>query len=155
MQLLSVKPFRETPGYCGPASLKMVLEYFGIHISEKKLARLTGATRVKGVEALGLARAARMLGCKAHIKDSATFADIHAYLKRKVPVIVDWFSMDDGHYSVVVGMDRRKIYLQDPEVAQVRAMDLQTFKRVWFDFPHDYLRSKNDLLIRRLIAIYR
>ena len=155
MQLLQVKPFRQAPGYCGPAALKMVLEYFGIHKSERELARLTGATREKGVEASGLVQAARILGCNTRIKNNATFADIRVYLKRKIPIIVDWFSVDDGHYSVVVGMNQRKIYLQDPEIARVRAMNLLTFKRLWFDFPHNHLRSKRDLIIRRLIAIYR
>ena len=42
MKLLAVKPFQETlnVGYCGPAILKMVLQYYGIDKSEKELAKL-------------------------------------------------------------------------------------------------------------------
>ena len=32
-------------------------------------------------------------------------------------------------------------------------MKLTTFKRLWFDFPNDYLKSKSELIIRRMIVI--
>ena len=38
--LLKVKPFRESAGMCGPASLKIVLDYYGVKKSEKELAVL-------------------------------------------------------------------------------------------------------------------
>jgi len=36
--MLKVKPFRQTVGYCGPATLKMVLDYWGVNKTEKELA---------------------------------------------------------------------------------------------------------------------
>ncbi len=153
--MLKVKSFRQTTGYCGPASLKMVLEFFGVRRSEAALVKLSGATRPRGVEAAGLVRAAKKLGLKASVKNFATFEDIRKYLTRGIPVIVDWFSEDDGHYSVAVGLDRKYIYLQDPEWGRPRRIDRQTFQRVWFDFPGDFLRNKNDLIIRRLIVIWK
>ncbi|MDP3974807.1 MAG: cysteine peptidase family C39 domain-containing protein [Candidatus Jorgensenbacteria bacterium] len=155
IKLLNVKPFQETPGFCGPASLKMVLAYYGMRKSERALARLAGATRNQGVEVPGLAKAARRLGFTVLIKDRATLADIKRFVGKGVPVIVDWFSKDDGHYSVVVGITQSTIYLQDPEIARVRAMDVKTFKRVWFDFPGDMLRSKNAVILQRMLVVYR
>ena len=40
--LLDVKPFQETlnADMCGPASLKIVLEYYGVNKSEDELAQL-------------------------------------------------------------------------------------------------------------------
>lgn len=153
-KLLNVKPFQETAGWCGPASLKMVLGYYGVRKSERELARLSGATRSQGVEAPALAKAARRLGFNALIKDRATLSDIKRFIKKGIPVIVDWFSNDDGHYSVVVGITPRVIYLQDPEIGRVRAMDVKTFKRVWFDFPGDILRSKNAVILQRMLVVY-
>ncbi|MBI2278604.1 MAG: C39 family peptidase [Candidatus Brennerbacteria bacterium] len=155
VKLLNVKPFRETSGFCGPASLKMVLAYYGVRKSERALARLAGATRSQGVEAPGLVKAARRLGFIARIKDRATLADIKKYIRKCIPVIVDWFSNDDGHYSVVVGITKSTIYLQDPEIGRVRAMDTKTFKRVWFDFPGDILRSKNAVVLQRMLVVRR
>ena len=42
--LLLVKPFQETlqAGRCGPASLKMVLAYYGVERTEEELAKLCG-----------------------------------------------------------------------------------------------------------------
>lgn len=153
IKLLRVKAFQETPGWCGPASLKMVLAYYGVRKSERALARLSGATRTQGVEAPALAKVARKLGFSALIKDRATLADIKKYLKAGTPVIVDWFSHDDGHYSVVVGLTRDTIYLQDPEIGRLRTMDIKTFKRVWFDFPGDVLRSKSAVILQRMLVI--
>lgn len=95
------------------------------------------------------------MGFQASLKDFASFSEIKKYVKeKKTPVIVNWFSKDDGHYSVVVGIDHKKIYLQDPGIGKIRILDLETFNRLWFDFKAPIFRSKNDLIIRRMIVIY-
>jgi len=132
----------------------MVLEFYGIKKSEKELAKLSGATVAHGVEAPDMLKIAKKFGFKGFIKDYAAFADIKKYLKQNIPVIVGWFSKDDGHYSVVVGMDKKFIYLQDPEYIKVRKMDLKTFERVWFDFMGDFLKSPKDMIIRRMLVIF-
>jgi hypothetical protein len=45
---MRLKLFKQSKGYCGPASLKMVLSFYGINKSENYLARLTKATRERG-----------------------------------------------------------------------------------------------------------
>ena len=154
--MLAVKPFRQAEGQCGPASLHMVLAYYGIEATEKELARLSSSTRKHGVETYGLLRAARAYGVKGFVKDRASFSDLRAHvLKKGMPVIVDWFSTNDGHYSVVVHLDKKFIYLQDPEIRGIRKMSMETFRRVWFDFPGLYIKTPNDVLLRRMIVIYK
>ena len=80
-------------------------------------------------------------------------SDIKKYLDKKTPVIIDWFNKDDGHYSVVVRLDKKHICLMDPELADIRKLDRATFKRIWFDFPGDFMKRKNDVIIRRMIVI--
>lgn len=152
--MLSVKPYRQQTGYCGPASLKMVLGYFGMNKSERELGRLSGCTERAGTPGEGLLAAARKLGFAGKIIDQADIANLRAYVKQKIPVIVDWFSTDEGHYSVVVDVTPTAVVLQDPELGRARTLKLADFKRVWFDFPGAYLKTKKDLKIRRLIAIY-
>lgn len=152
--MLNITPFRQKPGYCGPASLKMVLDYFGVKITEKKMVEITGCTITRGVDAEGLVRAARELGFHATINDFSDLKDIGDWVNRKkIPVIVDWFAFEGGHYSVVSGIDKENIYLEDPSLGHRRAMKLTTFKRLWFDFPNAYLKSKSELIIRRMIVI--
>ena len=152
-KLLNVKPFRQSAGHCGPASLKIVLEYYGIHKSEKELSRLVGSTTAMGVSAENIARAAKKLKMNAIIKDYSNLADIASYLNRGILVIVDWFSQTDGHYSVVVGLSKENIYIQDPELGFLRTMKRHAFMTLWFDFEGKYMVRKEDIIIRRMIAI--
>jgi ABC-type bacteriocin/lantibiotic exporter with double-glycine peptidase domain len=162
MQHLRIRSFQETrnAGRCGPASLKMVLSYFGVHKSEASLARLCGTKRVIGTDVAGLVRAAEQLGFNVYVKEFSTFRDIQKWLKRGVPVIVDWFSkgraeltVADGHYSVVIGLDRNWIYLVDPEFGRRRRLSRPEFRRVWFDYEGEYVRSRKDMIIRQIIVV--
>jgi len=163
---LDVKPFQETlhAGMCGPASLKIVLDYYGINLSEKKLAGLTRTTRKTGANDQGIANAAKSLGFRVQIKNKSGLDDIEKWLKKGAPVIVNWFTrgrsdysnseVADGHYSVVAGLDDKHIYLQDPEIGELRKIEKDDFMKVWFDFKGRYIKT-DELIIRQLIAIYR
>lgn len=151
--MLQLKPFRQTSGFCGPASLKIVLSYYGVEKSEKELVKLTGCTKTGGTTADAILAAAKKLGFTGFCKDFSTIAALRQLLKKGVPVIVDWFSADEGHYSVAVGVDAKSVYLQDPELGGIRKMDVEDFKRVWFDFPGKYIKSKQDVIVRRMIVI--
>lgn len=153
--MLKLKPFRQKIGFCGPATLKMVLNYFGLEKTEQELAQATGCTKEKGIEADKIVAAAKQFGLKAQIKDNASFDDVKKYLNKKIPPIVDWFYKDDGHYSVVVDLDKENIYLLDPSIGHLRAVRLKKFYRIWFDFPGPYIKTKNDLILRRLIAVFK
>ena len=164
--LLPVQPFRETPhaGMCGPASLKMVLAYYVVEKSEAELAVLCGTDPELGTSDEGIKRAAESLGFEVEIHNERTIEDIDAWLDKKVPVIVDWFTrgrtdyvaseVPDGHLSVVVGLDAHNIYLQDPEIGELRTMSRDDFMKVWFDFKGSHIATWDDMIIRQLIAIY-
>jgi ABC-type bacteriocin/lantibiotic exporter with double-glycine peptidase domain len=149
---------------CGPASLKMVLSYYGIEETEQGLAELCKTDSELGTDAVALKRAAEGHALKVEVKDGATFDEIKSWLDKKVPVIVDWFSrgrtdysesaVPDGHYSVVVGLDEQYVYLQDPEIGGLRKIKRDDFLKVWFDFSGAYIRSLDEMIIRQLIVIY-
>lgn len=152
MRRLTVPLIRQAPNQCGPASLWMVLSFFGKRVSVSTLAR-RARTTVMGTRAQDLARVARSYGFSASIKDRASLRDIRACLRTGIPPIVDWFSTDDGHYSVVVDCNRSQITLNDPEIRRRRTLALETFERVWFDFRGNVLRSPRQLELRRLIIV--
>ncbi len=164
-KMLKVKPFQETlgVGMCGPASLKILLFYYGIEKSEKELAKLCGTKKDLGTDDQGIKKAAESFGFKVKIKNNSSFRDIEMWLEKDVPVIVNWFTrgridytdadVSDGHYSVVCGLDNKYIYLQDPETGNMRKLDKEDFMTVWFDFTGKYIKS-NELIIRQIIAIY-
>lgn len=163
---LDVKPFQETlhTDMCGPASLKIVMDYYGVNKSENELAKLCKLVPGLGVDDKSIKEAAETLGFKVEIKNESSFEDIEIWLKNGVPVIVDWFTrgrqdyddseVADGHYSVVFGLDDEYIYLQDPETGGERKITQEDFMKVWFDFTGYYLKPE-ELIIRQLIAIYK
>ncbi|MCK4524957.1 MAG: C39 family peptidase [Candidatus Andersenbacteria bacterium] len=165
-KILKVKPFQETlnASMCGPASLKIVLKYYGMEATEKELARLAGASSNLGADDKGLALAAKHFGFKVKIKNNNSFKDIERWLDKKVPVIVNWFTrgrkdypdsaIADGHYSVVAGLDNRFIYLQDPEIGKIRKLKRDDFMKVWFDFRGEYVKP-NELIVKQVIAVCR
>ena len=154
--MLNIKPYRQKPEYCGPASLKMVLDFYGIGKTEDELAKMAGYVPTKGTKSEGLIKAAKELGFKAFQKDFSEIEDLKEYvINKRIPVIVEWFSADDGHYSVIVDIDKKNIYMQDPELGNLRTLDIEIFKRVWFDFNEGLLKSKDDIIIRRMIVIYK
>jgi len=146
---------------CGPACLKIVLAFFGVRKSERVIATACNATPASGTTGRNLAIGAERLGLRARIIDRASFPLIGKWLRRGVPVIVDWMStvtsdptresMACGHYSVVYGLNRRDIFLQDPAVGQ-RRISRDRFLAVWFDFEDVFPQHTRDLLIRRLIV---
>lgn len=163
--ILEVRPFQETlhADMCGPASLKIVMNHYGIEKTEKELAELCKLVPGMGADDKSIAQAAQSLGFKVEIKNESSFEDIEEWLKKGVPVIVDWFTrgrqdyddseVADGHYSVVCGLDDEYIYLQDPEIGKERRIERDDFMKVWFDFTGYYLKPE-ELIIRQIIAIY-
>jgi ABC-type bacteriocin/lantibiotic exporter with double-glycine peptidase domain len=159
---LQTQHVAQSTAMCGPACLRIVCAYFGLNISESKAARLCRTSLATGTTGRNLVRAARELGFGAKIVDQARFAEIERWLRRGVPAIVDWMStvnteprqsaMACGHYSVVCGLDREYILLQDPAVGR-RRIARRKFLKVWFDFQSDYPREQRDLLIRRMIVV--
>ncbi|MEK7574900.1 MAG: C39 family peptidase [Patescibacteria group bacterium] len=164
--ILDVKPFQETlhAGMCGPASLKIVLDYYGLIKAEQELAELTGVTADMGTDDKNIIRVAESFGFKTVVKNESDFSDIESWLAKGVPVIVNWFTkgrsdypdsvVAEGHYSVAVGLDDENVYLQDPEIGALRVFTRRDFMRVWFDFRGEYIKPE-ELIVRQLIAIYK
>lgn len=157
--MIKLKPFRQTPGFCGPASLKMVLNYYSISVSEAELAKLSGTTQKKGTSIEGLIKAAKHFGFQAFLKTNSSLNDLRYFVKREIPVIVDWFSEDDGHYSVVVDIDKNNIVLMDPALRKIliyirrRKFSTEDFFRIWFDFPGDFIKDSKDLTLRLMLVV--
>lgn len=138
-------------------------DYYGLYKSEADLAKLCKRDDDLGTDDKSIKAAAESLGLKVEIKNNSEFSDIEEWLKKDIPVIVNWFTrgrydypedeVADGHYSVVIGLDSDFIYLQDPEVGRMRKVDREDFCRVWFDFKGKRIERWDDMVIRQLIAI--
>lgn len=159
--MLKIKPFKSSPAHCGPGVMKMFLGYYGIERTEKQLAKELKWNKVGGVRAKNIVKAAKKYGFKGFIKDNSSFDDIRYYvLKKKMPVIVEWFLEDEAHFGVVAGIDSKNIYLMDPYrkfKSFVRVLPLfgesPSFQALWFGFEGAYMKSKKDLILRRMVVL--
>src|SRR3989344_9024424 len=146
-------PFQQGyDGSCGPASLKIALESLGRKKTEKELRKLCRVGK-GGIELEDLLKVAKKFKLKGFIKKNSDIKEIRNYLRKKYEIIVGWFHESDGHYSVVSHIDKENIYLQDPELGHLRAMRIELFKRIWFDFPGDFIKTKNDLQLRKMLVL--
>lgn len=152
--MIKVKLFRQTPGLCGPASLKMVLDFYGKEFSEKELARASGYCPEQGTNPQGILSAAKKLGFQGLLREKSSLDELEAIINKGIPVIVDWFWEDEGHYSVVVGFNKKNIILADPSLKRLRKMEKEKFLRVWFDFEPDFMKTEKDLILRMMIVVF-
>lgn len=141
--MIRLRPVTHQYAYCGPACLQIVLEYFGIRETQKKLGKIGGTTRVTGTPHHGMIKTLRAYGFDVKaMHTTSTYDDLrNLVVKKKLPVIVNWYSVFNppasGHYSVVVDIDKKNITLMDPEIRGLRTMPLDEFNKLWFDFDED------------------
>ena len=121
---------------CGPASLRMVMSYYGLYLSEKDIAEACAHTYELGCRSEDMACAARELGFEVLLKNNSTIEELVRLVNAGVPVIVDWFCGDppEGHSSVVVGASDENLYILDPYLEEMRVVSKYDFRRCWFDF---------------------
>jgi predicted double-glycine peptidase len=139
-------------GFCGPASLRMILAHYDLKKSEKELGKLTNCT-IEGTTAKDLVRAAKSLGFNAHYSDNNTWENLYNEVNKNGPVIVNWFSQISGHFSPVYDIYKNEIVLADPEYGFVREMKKNEFLPLWFDFDKIYPETQSDFILRRMITI--
>jgi predicted double-glycine peptidase len=139
---------------CGPASLRMVMAYYGLELSEKDLADASGHSYESGCRSEDMASAAKNLGFDVYLKNNSTIEDLSRLVNAGAPVIVDWFCGDppEGHSSVVIGVNDKNIYILDPYLEEMRVVPKEDFRRCWFDFYETPITPQN-LYVGQIIVI--
>ncbi len=117
--LTNFKTYQQTTEYtCGPASVLMVLNYFGeTGYTEMEIAEIAGCQEGTGSTPQGLTTFFESIGWEVTNNlsdgsengeeefDSETFAAwVIENLSEGTPIIVDWIDWD-GHFQVIIGYD--------------------------------------------------
>jgi predicted double-glycine peptidase len=131
---------------CGASALQAVLSYWGKDVEEQELMQRLHTSPETGTYVGDIARVAREFGFSAEVQEDLTLPDLHAALTKGIPVIVcgqawrsredsdrsaqeDW---EDDHYFVVLGMDNKYVYYQDPFVKRGNAfISHRLFEESW------------------------
>jgi len=153
--LINLPHIRQNTDYtCGAAALMAVLQYYRLYDeTEAELAIALNATEDWGTEPEAIVEIASSYGIQAIYKQ-CTLDEIMEDLHMGWPTIIlyqawsdnfklwknDW---DDGHYSVIVGIDHYNVYLEDPSLPnEIGYIPRDEFLERW----HDIDKSNNKLI---------
>lgn len=138
--LLPVPHFEQSDdGACLPACLRMVLAYWGQHLTEKTVGQQIG-TEEFGTP-LFYARRLNWPGYQVWV-GSLSEAQLKQHLQNKQPVIarvwtemLDYWDVETSHVVVIVGYDDEFVYFNDPAFAQTRRPVLwDAFLASWAEY---------------------
>jgi len=161
--MLEIKPFVQSdPSLCGPAVIKMLLNYYGIEASESEIAERCHHTYEVGCTDLQMKEALESYGLAVKIYENSSIEDLKYWINHRIPIIIDWFSVsgsdDDvgsGHSSIVVDVDTERVYLIDPWNGDVRKIKHKNFLGVWFDWRTDpYITTWENMILRQAMIAY-
>ena len=134
--ILPVGAFRQTAGFCGPAALKIVLDYYQRIFTEKTLSRMCQATAA-GTNPDKIVAAAQKLGMKAYQKEKMTAEEVKKLVRQGTPVIANFQlkpKLGEGHYAVIIGSGKDTFILADPqEDLGYREVKVKDFMELWYE----------------------
>ncbi len=139
---------QKTEYTCGPASMKMALEHFGIKRSEEELASTLRTERKVGTSEHDMIMCADFFKMNYAVKRNASFEDLERLQKEGYVTILryylPWEKID--HYAVFKKVDRGRIYLWDPCYGPDRSYSLNYFSKIW-KFDPKIGKDKNHWLL--------
>jgi predicted double-glycine peptidase len=134
----------------------MILDYYGIEKSEDELCEELDHTYEYGCTNESMVDYFNRNGFKSELKTFCTIDDLRKEIDEGRPVIVDWFSTNCGHASIVVEVTKNYVIFYDPEEDKFVAMPYHEFMTVWFDWKNSpYISTWEDMVIRGMITIRR
>jgi predicted double-glycine peptidase len=146
---------------CGASALRAVLSYWGREVDEAQLMQLLHTNSEIGTNPEDIASGARFLGFDAEVIEDLTLDQVEQFTADGSPVIAlaqVWLSeqeperpledvWDNGHYVVVLGVDRDFVYFQDPFIQMSKAfVPRNTFEDHWHQVMGGDLERKPKLI---------
>lgn len=152
MTMIPLHRVVQLPAYCGPATLAMMLSQYNIIADQRAIAQEGKAVDFiedHGTRIDQLALATRNIAphLRMWAKRDATFEDIDTLInKLGLPVGVEWQDVgandqwddDNGHYSVIIGIDmeNRTLTIRNPndcDEVDDKEYTFEIFDKAWFD----------------------
>ncbi len=169
---LIVQCVQQEEAHCGPATVEMLFSFYGLTISQSKIARAGGMSDViQLAPGMRLDELSQAVGVIFPAGEYALLAKYHSSLEDiveiveglRLPVGIEWqgrfarndgSAYDQGHYSVItaVDCDRRRLFIADPEDRNILTADgviaLDDFEPRWWEV--DILPKPGDFSITRV-----
>jgi len=153
--MLNIKPIKQKKRMCGPASLSIVLKYYGINKNQEELKKILSSTYLTGTKNKKIIKVSKDFNLKAKYKTNSSINEIRKLLSKKIPPIIGWFSPEGAsHYSVIKGLDKSNIFIVDPELNKTRKIKIKEFEKNWFDINWENLNFFKKIIISSKIFFY-
>ena len=149
MKILDFPEIKQTFKYdCGANALESIFSFYGLDILEEEIIKIAKTVDKTGTPILGMLKSNRHFGFKANIK-YLEINDLKKLINKKMPVILriqawsgkkdnDWKNdWSHGHYVVVIGYDKNKIYFEDPWSIKRTFLTFEELKHRWHDVDID------------------
>ena len=139
-----IRSRQSTLSSCGGACLHAVFRYYDINETEKEINKLCEMSR-NGIEPEAIVNAAKEFGLSSKLITHCRVNTLKNLVKNGIPVIVamvawgkygekNYNTDEDGHYVVVIGFDKARVYIEDPAILHGRAfLDWFEFEQRWHD----------------------
>ncbi|MEK6918735.1 MAG: C39 family peptidase [Nanoarchaeota archaeon] len=124
---------QKTDYTCGPASLKMILEFFGIKKPEIILAHQAHTKKKTGTTHEQMINLVRREGLYCYVHNQSNINTIKHFITAGLPVIISFKNPEDkeGHYAVAIGYNKGIIILNDPWNGKNFKIDDKVLKKFW------------------------
>jgi ABC-type bacteriocin/lantibiotic exporter with double-glycine peptidase domain len=128
---------------CGPACIKMTVDYFELPFSLKKIEDVSQYKKKDGLSNKDTVNTLRRLDLQVKEVSNADWATLIKYNTPKNVIIVSWMLKGYiGHFSVVDKITKSAIYLADPEAGKIVKLPKLVFMRLWFDYDEMWYPKK-------------
>jgi uncharacterized protein len=143
---------------CGAAALQAVLGYWGVRAQEQTLMNALHTNEITGTTPESIIRVAREMGLDAYARENLDIQALEETVIR-IPVICaiqawpisrpakfTWKKCwEEGHYVVVIGIDKQNVYVEDPSLFGTRGViPREEFLERWHDYEGDPPVDKSD-----------
>jgi predicted double-glycine peptidase len=127
----NIKLFRQTSGFCGPSSVRIILKFYGLTKTEKEIANAIGATRKNGCAPEQIILGVKKFGLTGSYQKRVSLSSLKKIIKNS-PVIIYWNRNGEGHYSVVYNVSNR-VFIADPKLKRKISLPINRFLDKWKD----------------------
>ncbi|MEI7718366.1 MAG: cysteine peptidase family C39 domain-containing protein [archaeon] len=133
--------------YCGPASVKMVLDSYGILKTQREIGKVLSATKEDGCDIPNNLGAFETFGVKAKYKKNSSLKIVGELIKKGIYPILYWNRKNSGgHYSVFTGIDEKRVYIADPgNTKRIISFTRERFLERWKD-PENH-KDKHEIIV--------
>jgi len=118
----------------------MVLEYWGLAVSEDELVELSETTEL-GTDRFKLVEAALKVGLEADTFLGISLEEVDKAIRDGLPIIalIDPSELYGGiagvgHFVVIIGLKKDAVFYHDPAMGDHLSIARETFERAWREF---------------------